>query len=81
MSDHEAKLAALEGRLMAHRALVARLIGLLAPEQQQIMRDWIDAREVMSDGQEDPGAVLDGASAIQLALADEMRLIQERLSR
>lgn len=79
MPDHEAKLASLEGRLLAHRALVARLIGLLSPDQQQDMRDWIAARNVMADGQEDPGAVPDIGATIELALADEMRRVQERI--
>lgn len=81
MQDHDAKLAALEGRLMAHRALIAQVIGLLDPDRQQALRDWITQRNVMSDGQEDPGAVPDFAATIELAQADEMRLIQDRLRR
>lgn len=81
MQEPQAMLASLEGRLMAHRALIARLIAMLSPDQRSVMDDWLTERNVMSDGQEDPGAVPDLGAATELALADEMRLIQERISR
>lgn len=74
ISDH---LAGLEGRLLAHRRLLARLIALLPEEGRQTLLDWMDAREVMFDGQEDPGAVPTEGLAQSMGMADEFRLIAE----
>ncbi|MFT4013661.1 MAG: hypothetical protein QM682_09705 [Paracoccus sp. (in: a-proteobacteria)] len=81
MADQGMKLAALEGRILAHRAAMTRLIGLLEGGQRQQMLDWLAQQSVMRDGQEDPGAVLDPGAAVELALADEMRLLRERIAR
>lgn len=71
-----ARLDALEGRLIAHRRVLAQLVAILPPASQAAMRDWLEQREIMSDGQEDPGALDPEAAALELALADEMRLIE-----
>ena len=68
----------LEGRLIAQRKIIARLIALL-PEGagKEDLLDHLSTREVMADGAEDPGAVLAPGVAIELAVADEYRLIRE----
>lgn len=62
---------ALEGRLLAHRRILSRLIAALPEEDRTPLLDWMSAREVMRDGQEDPGAVPAEGSALELAMADE----------
>lgn len=66
----------IEGRLIAQRKILARLIALL-PEGagRDALFDHLALREVMADGQEDPGAVPAPGVAIELAVADENRLI------
>ena len=69
----------IEGRLMAHRKLLVRLIDMLPPAQRDELADWLASASQMHDGQEDPGAVEDPAAALQLAEADEIRLLSDRL--
>jgi len=68
----------LEGRLLAHRRLLQLVIGALAgtPAGERILT-LIRDRATLQDGQEDPGAVEDGALAIELAVAEEFRLLAE----
>ncbi|MFT4149895.1 MAG: hypothetical protein QM656_06825 [Paracoccaceae bacterium] len=68
----------IEGRMIAQRKILARLIALLpAGEGRDDLFDHLALREVMADGQEDPGAVPAPGVAIELAVADENRLILE----
>ena len=68
----------LEGRLIAQRKIIARLIALLPDGAgRDALMDHLTAREVMADGAEDPGAVLAPGVAIELAVADEYRLIAD----
>ena len=57
--------------MLAHRRILARLIAALPEADRTAMMDWMDNREVMRDGQEDPGAVPTEGSALELAMADE----------
>lgn len=77
MPDLSDQMAALEGRLLAHRRLLSRLIALLADGDRRALRDWMDGREVMFDGQEDPGAVPAEGLALSMGMADEFRFIAE----
>ena len=54
----QSRLEMLEGRTVAHRRLLARL--LVAPDRlaRDTVTDWLVSREIASDGQEDRGAVL-----------------------
>ncbi len=63
--------SAFEGRMLAHRRILARLIAALPEADRTAMMHWMDNREVMRDGQEDPGAVPTEGSALELAMADE----------
>lgn len=67
--------AGLEGRLLAHRKLLARLLAGSPGPVRAAIGDWLAGQEVLNDGQEDPGAVPGEGLALELALADELRLI------
>lgn len=77
MPDMTDQLLGLEGRLLAHRRLLARLMALLPQDQRRGLLDWMDGREVMFDGQEDPGAVPAEGLALSLGMSDEFRIIAE----
>lgn len=66
-------LEMLEGRLIAQRMLLARLVAQ-SPGHAALLA-FLDDRSVMRDGQEDPGAVPTDALRIEGALADEFRLL------
>ncbi|RJE78487.1 hypothetical protein [Paracoccus sp. JM45] len=66
---------ATEGRILAHRRILARLIATLPQETRYDIMQWIEQREVMRDGQEDPGAVPTDGNAFELAIADEFSRI------
>jgi hypothetical protein len=65
----------IEGRLLAHRRLLAELMRLVPENRRKELRDWLEERAVYQDGQEDPGAVPDAGIALELARADEFRLL------
>lgn len=69
--------AEIEGRLMAQRHAIARLIAHVAPasEDDRWLNQNFPDNPIPQDGQEDPGAVPDAAFAIEAARADELRLI------
>lgn len=70
--------ASVEGRLIAHRQLLSLIVaGLGAPNEDQIW-DFLEERSVFQDAEEDPGVLPSPAHGIQLALADELRLISEK---
>ena len=71
----EQTVAALEGRFLAHRKLLARLLAGSPPEARAAIAEWLAGQAVLSDGQEDPGAVPAEGLAVELALADELRRI------
>jgi hypothetical protein len=69
-------LEALEGRLAAHRKLLGAMVAALGQNDTAI-RQFLAEREVLHDGQEDPGAVPGAALDFELAMADEFRQIAE----
>jgi hypothetical protein len=69
----------LEGRLTAHRAVLAALVA--ASPDRTALTALLQDRSVMRDGQEDPGAVPTEAVRIEGALADEFRLLAEAVAR
>ncbi|SIQ04030.1 hypothetical protein SAMN05421641_10323 [Paracoccus thiocyanatus] len=81
LPDTAARIAALEGRLIAQRRILMRLLGGLPAESRAGLLDWLEERAVLRDGQEDPGAVPAEGAALELALADEMRLMRQELAR
>lgn len=80
MDRLNARLDALEGRLIAHRRLLAQLMALAPPETRTALLDWLAERAVMPDGQEDPGVLDPEAAGLELALSDELRLIRGALT-
>ena len=72
-----ARIDGLEGRVIAHRRMFQKLLDLSSESvRAQILR-WLEDREVMLDGQEDPGVVSGPEAALELALSDEMRLLHD----
>lgn len=69
----------LEGRLTAHRAVLAALVAA-SPDRNALL-ELLHDRSIMHDGQEDPGAVPTEAVRIEGALADEFRLLAEAVAR
>ena len=66
----------LEGRLIAQRKILGRLVAVLAAQDRDLI-DWLAERAVLHDGQEDPGGVEGPGVAEALATADEFRLVLE----
>lgn len=64
-----------EGRLIAHRQLLARLVAHLSVLGHSDLLEWLEDQSVYRDGQEDPGAVADCGIEVELAQADEIRLL------
>ncbi|WP_096785980.1 hypothetical protein [Rhodobacter sp. CZR27] len=68
----------LEGRLIAQRKVIARLVALAGDEA---LRAWLEERSVMQDQQEDPGAVPSPGVGIEVAIAEEIRHIRDEAER
>lgn len=79
MDRLDARIDALEGRLFAHRRMLAQLLDLSPETLRAAMLDWLAAREIMPDGEEDPGVMPDEGVALELALSDEMRRVHAAL--
>lgn len=75
-----ARIDGIEGRMIAHRRTLERLLDLSPESVRAEMLRWLEDREVMLDGQEDPGAVSGPEAALELALSDEMRLLHDHLA-
>ncbi|CAM3558385.1 hypothetical protein PANO111632_21410 [Paracoccus nototheniae] len=71
----DTKTAILEARLDAQRRLLARLVAALDPAARQPVLDWLEQRDTLHDGQEDPGAVPTEGTGPALAISQEFRLI------
>ncbi len=71
----EQTVAGLEGRLLAHRKLLARLLAGSPGPLRAAIGEWLAEQEILNDGQEDPGAVPGEGLALELALSDELRRI------
>jgi hypothetical protein len=67
--------ATLEGRLLAHRKILARLIAALPVEVSGDLTAWLEERSVLHDGQEDPGSIPTEGLQLELSLADEIATI------
>ena len=68
----------MEGRLLAQRALLSRLVAALGDDG---IDAWLAERDHYEGLDEDPGAVPDESFAIESAMADELRLIREAVER
>lgn len=68
-----------EGRLIAHRQLLSRVVAILADDPRgRDLLAFLEERSVFQGYEEDPGAVPSPEHAIQLAAAEEFRLVAER---
>ena len=67
----------LEGRLLAQRKVLARLVATFEGPAGDDLREYVRDRSHMSGHEEDPGAVPGEGLSIEGALADEMHHISE----
>ncbi len=77
MGGSDTYLQALEGRLLAQRRVLARLLAHGTASEWQDATDWLADRQILHDGQEDPGAVPAEGMAQELAMAAEFRELAE----
>ncbi len=75
MKDIEDRMIELEAGLIAQRRLLVRLMQDLDSEKRGELLRWIGDREVLRDGQEDPGAVPTGVEMLPLSIASEFQKI------
>lgn len=68
-----------DARQIAHAKLIDALPGLLDAEGRRSLCDWLAERQVMHDGQEDPGAVIVEGLELELAIAQVFRDLADRL--
>lgn len=68
-----------DARLIAWGKLVDALPGLLDDRGRAALCDWLAERQVLHDGQEDPGAVMVEGLETELAIARVFRELYERL--
>ncbi|WP_282602704.1 hypothetical protein [Paracoccus sp. PARArs4] len=69
------QISEFEGRLLAQRRLLARLIAAMPDAARDEIRSFMSDRSLPRDGQEDPGAVPSEGQALDHAMADEFRRI------
>ena len=68
-----------DARLIAYSKLIDALPDLLDTRGRQALCDWLAPRQVLHDGQEDPGAVIVEGLETELAIAEVFRQLAERL--
>lgn len=68
-----------DAKAIAHAKLIEALPGLLDADARRLLCDWLAERQVLHDGQEDPGAVIVEGLEIELAIAEVFRQISDRL--
>jgi len=68
-----------EARCIACEKLLQALPGLLEEQGLQRVLDWLEARQILLDGQEDPGAVETEGLALELAVANSFHRLAEVL--
>lgn len=68
-----------DAQLIAYRKLVEALPDLLDDKGRRSLCDWLAERQVMHDGQEDPGAVITEGLETELAIAEVFRQLSERM--
>ena len=68
-----------DARLIAYGKLIDALPDLLDAEGRKALCDWLTERQVLHDGQEDPGAVPVEGLEVELAIAQVFRDLAGRL--
>ena len=74
-------LESLEGRVMAQRKVLGRLVAMLGADGREAMLDFLREQSVVQDHQEDPGVVPGEGMSIEGAVAHEMSLILDAAER
>jgi len=77
MEESARLIQSLEGRLLAQRRVLARLLAASAEPEWRQVGEWLAERDVLHDGQEDPGAVPAEGMALELAMSAEFRALAE----
>jgi hypothetical protein len=77
--ENTAPALSLEGRLLAHRLVLSALLRLLPEARRGELLVWLEERALYQDGQEDPGAVPGTGLELELARADEFRMLKQLL--
>ncbi len=70
-------LETLEGRLLAQRKVIARLVAGLDRKAGDALLEYLRDNSQIASAEEDPGSVPGEGLSIEGALADEMRLMAE----
>lgn len=73
MTQDDQMLTALEGRMLAHRRVLAQVLAALPLPAWHGVSDWLAEHTLLRDGQEDPGAVPAEGLALELSIAEEYR--------
>ena len=73
MTQNDPTITALEGRLLAHRRVLAQMLATLPQAEWHRLSDWLSERDLLRDGQEDPGAVPTEGLGLELSMAGEYR--------
>ncbi|WP_311759129.1 hypothetical protein [Paracoccus broussonetiae] len=68
-----------EARLIALEKLVDALPGLIEAKDLRKVVLWLEDRQILQDGQEDPGSVATDGLEMELAIANVFRRMAERL--
>lgn len=76
MTELKTRFVELEARTIAHRRLLAKLVDLLGPTERDVLLQWIDDRQILHDGQEDPSAIPSEAAVLPLSIATEFQEIR-----
>lgn len=76
------RIETLEGRLMAQRKLLARLVATLeARGEAAEVLEFLEERSQFQGFEEDPGAVPSEELSIEFAMSDEMRQVLDAVRR
>lgn len=81
MSNPLTEARSAEARLIALDKLIDALPRLIDADGLRKVVDWLEDRQILQDGQEDPGAVLTDGLEMELAIANGFRRMAERLAR
>lgn len=71
MNQIDQTVAGLEGRVLAHRRVLAQILARLPEADWCHLSTGLAASELFQDGQEDPGAVVTEGLEQELSIADE----------
>ncbi len=68
-----------EAQAIACEKIIAALPSLLDRDSLQNVMEWLEMRQILQDGQEDPGAVETEGLGVELAIARSFRRMLETL--